>query len=692
MNRSSRSHLSIDVRNVPRAAWVAVVALIAAPQSRGALLHTPWLDHVVSALAAAALGMLVLWLLGRLPAPRERWRVRALRAVPPVALLIALAGSLSLAAAVPAALWTGAFARHAGRTAGWIAAAAAAAGLAAIGAVALGDAALWPWLSASALCAAAAVAAPTIQVGAARPVPNGSEMALPGARRRRPSALTGDQPAVRAAPLPGPRRQAPDPDGDTRAITGFLEDARVLLDADDVVLWRWSASAEELRRIAIAVRGGRGEMRFPVEEGGALVQRAAREGRVVESGSARDGAPTLLAGCVDRGEQLYGAVSVYAERGVGLTREAARDRVARLAEQMGLLLELLEARHRAESEGARTSTLLMAADDFQRNLDEQSLHRAICERARQVTGAVRATFVTWDPETGRGEASSGTDYERVRPGMVISDSSLVAEACRTLQRISVPNVPHPARTRIFSEQEGRVRIGSLAIVPLVHEHQAVGAVVVEAAHRDAIGPEEAGTLALLAAVAVPSLEAARRLRAESERAFTDPLTGLANRRAFDERLDHVVNTIDRYGGSVSLILADIDHFKRVNDGYGHDAGDAVLREIAQTVAGSVRTIDLAARFGGEEIAILLPRTGLEGARELAERLRRSVANKTIRVRGQELRVTASFGVACYPESSADQRALFTTADAALYEAKASGRNQVKCARQHKESSSLIEMV
>jgi len=682
---------------VPRVAWITTVAVIAAPTSRHAIAQSTWGPEVVSALAAGALALLILWVAGRVSAPPEAVKMTALRFGPPLALLAAIVGGLSLASAVPAAIWTGAFARYSGRRAGLLASVGVAAGLGVAGAIVFGMGIALPWLLASALCVTAAVVAPTIQISHTGNT-TASEIPLAGTRRRRPSSLTGDQPAIRAAtpvPIAGVRREAVTPDAieaDVRALTGFLEDARVLLDADDVVLWRWSASAEELRRVALAVRGGRGDMRFPIEEGSALVQRAAQEGRVIDSGSDAAGRPRLLAGCVDRGERLYGAVSVYARSGVALHRDGARERVARLAAHMGLLLELLEARHRAETEGARTGALLRAADDFQRNLDQPGLHRAICDRAMEVTGAVRATFVTWDPEGESGNVAAATDYERVRPGMPISAESLVAEACRTRQRLSVPNVPHPARTSIFAEQEGRVRIASLAIVPLVHEHQTVGALVVEAAHRDAIGGEEAGTLALLATVAVPSLEAARRLRAESERAFTDPLTGLANRRAFDERLAHVLNTIDRYGGSVSLILVDIDHFKRVNDGYGHDAGDDVLRAIGQVVGGSVRTIDLAARFGGEEIALLLPKTGLDGARELAERLRREIANHAVPVRGDVLRVTASFGIACYPESSADQRALFTNADAALYEAKASGRNQVKCARQHEGSQTLIEMV
>ena len=673
-------------------AWVATVATVAAPPSREALARWTWTTPTTSLLALVALALTTLWVLGRLATPRDAVRLPALHLGPPIVILIGVAGSLSLGAAVPAALWTGAFARHSSRKAALLATLGLAGGLGLGGAIVHGGSIFIPWLLAVTLCVATAVVAPALRV---TPDEQQPEPVQPAARERarRPSSLTGDQPAFTTRKPPRTRRvdSAPDAaEADVRALTDFLEDARELFDADDVVLWRWSESAGALRLVALAVRGGGDQMRFPYGEGSELVQRAAQEGRVIDNSEGAS-SPRLLAASVDRGDRLYGAVSVFAASGVALDRKAARTRAGRLAQQMGLLLELLEARHRAETEGARTGTLLRAAEDFQRNLDQPALHRAICDRALEVTNAVRATFVTWDPEDESGTVAAATDYERVRPGMPVSEASLVAEACRTRQRISVPNVPAEARTRIFADQEGRSRIGSLAIVPLVHEHRTVGAVVVEAAQPDAIGGEEAGTLALLATVAVPSLEAARRLLVESERAFTDQLTGLANRRAFDERLEHVLNTIDRYGGSVSLILVDIDHFKRVNDSYGHDAGDEVLRAVAQVIAASVRTIDLAARFGGEEIAILLPKTGLDGARDLAERLRRQIASTSVPIRGGDVRVTASFGIACYPETSDDRRVLFTNADAALYEAKASGRNQVKSARQHEGSPSFIEM-
>jgi diguanylate cyclase (GGDEF)-like protein len=640
-----------------------------------------------------ALALTTLWVIGRLPTPRDSIRLPGLRIGLPLVILVAIAGALSLGAAVPAALWTGAFARHTGRKAGLLAALGIAAGAGLGGMVVHGGGILIPWLLDLSLCIAGAVIAPALRVSpdeqkAPKPKPD-----VPRERHRRPSSLTGDHPAFSSLKPAHLRRVANSPEAaeaDVRALTGFLEDARELLDADDVVLWRWSETAQALQLVALAVRGGRDQMRFPFGEGSALVQRAAQEGRVIDN-SEGTAPPRLLAACVDRGDRLYGAVSVYASSGVALNRQAARDRVARLANQMGLLLELLEARHRAETEGARTGTLLRAADEFQRNLDQAALHRAICENAREVTNAVRATFVTWNPDEDCGTVAASTDYERVRPGMSLSDASLVAETCRNRQHTVVDDVPVDARRRIFADQEGRCRIGSLAIVPLVHEHRTVGAVVVEMAQQDAIGSEECATLALLAKVAVPSLEAARKLMLESERAFTDPLTSLANRRAFDERLEHVLNQCDRYNESVSLILADIDHFKRVNDSYGHFAGDEVLRSVAQVIGSSVRTIDLVARYGGEEIAILLPKTGLDGARDLAERLRRQIANTPVEIRGEEVSVTASFGIACYPETSDDRRVLFTNADAALYEAKASGRNQVKSARQHEGSPSFIEM-
>jgi diguanylate cyclase (GGDEF)-like protein len=154
---------------------------------------------------------------------------------------------------------------------------------------------------------------------------------------------------------------------------------------------------------------------------------------------------------------------------------------------------------------------------------------------------------------------------------------------------------------------------------------------------------------------------------------------LANRRRFDESLQRELSHSDRFGHPVSLVLVDIDHFKRVNDSHGHDAGDAVLRAVARMLSDGVRTVDLCARFGGEELAILLPQTTAAGAFELADRLRRRIAGRPVRYNDSEIAVTASFGVASYPDLVPSRDGLFQAADAALYDAKHGGRNCVRSA-------------
>jgi diguanylate cyclase len=139
----------------------------------------------------------------------------------------------------------------------------------------------------------------------------------------------------------------------------------------------------------------------------------------------------------------------------------------------------------------------------------------------------------------------------------------------------------------------------------------------------------------------------------------------------------MIGETDRYGGSAALVLADIDFFKNVNDTYGHEAGDEVLIAVAHALAGERRTTDFAARIGGEEIALLLPQTDVQGAREVSERLRARVESLVVKVRDTEIRVTASFGVAMYTARSGAGPRLFERADKALYVAKNGGRNRVE---------------
>lgn len=171
-----------------------------------------------------------------------------------------------------------------------------------------------------------------------------------------------------------------------------------------------------------------------------------------------------------------------------------------------------------------------------------------------------------------------------------------------------------------------------------------------------------------------SMEALRRL------ATRDELTGLLNRRELDRILDEETERAKRFTHPLSVLMIDVDHFKAVNDGHGHPAGDAVLREIARRLGGQIRNVDRLARYGGEEFVAILVQTEAEAARQVAERMRRAVARQAIlATQTLALEVSVSLGVATLPDHGDSPGALLAAADKALYAAKASGRNCVRLA-------------
>jgi diguanylate cyclase (GGDEF)-like protein len=327
--------------------------------------------------------------------------------------------------------------------------------------------------------------------------------------------------------------------------------------------------------------------------------------------------------------------------------------------QVGLLIETL-----------RRIPAAPGPEEFARDLAAD-----VCRLVR----ADGAAIATWSEDSGRVLAAHGTE-DGPAPGAVFgpgdSELALAARAATLLRRdLRERRVGPP---HIVASDERWIRVPRhFAALPLMLDDQVTGLLAVWA--DEPLDEQGVDLLEILAPFAGGQLAKAvefGRVRASAE---CDALTGLPNRRAFERAFEAERQRFLRYAHPVSLVIADVDHFKAVNDTHGHDAGDAVLRAFADTLAGCIRDVDTLARFGGEEFVVLLPETAVEAAAEAAERLRRATEAIQIPHDGEFITVRASFGVSTCPDCVPQPDGLLRSADASLYEAKREGRNRVRTA-------------
>ncbi|MGH7618872.1 MAG: sensor domain-containing diguanylate cyclase [Gemmatimonadaceae bacterium] len=462
---------------------------------------------------------------------------------------------------------------------------------------------------------------------------------------------------------------------DLAILDRLLLDISDLAGAEEAIFWRWVEARETLVPAAWSSEEAPRPSYFDVQAWSPLIRWTAEE-RMVQFLGPDDRSAVLAAAPVIGFSSVYGVLSVSNVNGLGLDRELARAWLQRFATQVASLIQMFDLRRDYGRQKRQSEALLDAVRRLHEHRTAEALAQSLCDTAREVTSAPIAGLVRWNANDQHGVVQAISPETGLEGGFHVTADSLVGRACT--EQLPFVMEDSAAATAAQCPYGGLARaVGSVAIVPVISEAQTIGALVVESAEAGAIGQHEARNVGLLAAVARGPLEIIWEIEEVSRRARTDPLTGLANRRHFDEQLRRVVAETDRFGGTCSLILADLDHFKSVNDQHGHDAGDAVLKHVALVLGEAVRTVDLCARYGGEEIAVLLPQTSHGGALELAERLRATLASRPATHNGRELKVTASFGIATYPVPVPYGDWLLLAADKALYEAKASGRNCVK---------------
>ena len=293
----------------------------------------------------------------------------------------------------------------------------------------------------------------------------------------------------------------------------------------------------------------------------------------------------------------------------------------------------------------------------------------LCEAALEVSGRSNA-LITRDFATQVASVvavSAGTDRRLL--GTKVSPEAAVGRACMS----DVPIVGGDSEEMFGALRADRRRetTGGVAF-PLWDGRDCIGALAVFGDHTT-MGSQSRETVQWLVKNAGPRLGRASALRSAENRATTDELTGLPNRRAL-ERSMH-----DHAGGPCSVLYIDLDHFKKLNDGFGHAAGDAALRHVAAIFKRALRSGDVPARIGGEEFALWLPGAPAAKAMEVANRVRDAVRGSVLEYGGAEIRITCSIGVASIPESVAQVDNLLGAADVATYRAKEAGRDRIEAA-------------
>lgn len=219
---------------------------------------------------------------------------------------------------------------------------------------------------------------------------------------------------------------------------------------------------------------------------------------------------------------------------------------------------------------------------------------------------------------------------------------------------------------------------SIICVPLMSKGKALGALEIESSPRGVpFTRDDLGIVMKLVDLASLAIERASLYQKMADLVITDDLTKLFNARYLNRTIENEIARCDRYKSSVSLIFMDIDYFKKINDTYGHLVGSKVLVEVGQLLLKGLRTVDTVSRYGGDEFVVVLPQTPPPIAVQIAERLRRHVnRNLFLKAEGLNLRLTASFGVASYPESSGSKDELLRMADQAMYNVKNRSRDGV----------------
>ncbi len=329
--------------------------------------------------------------------------------------------------------------------------------------------------------------------------------------------------------------------------------------------------------------------------------------------------------------------------------------------------------------------LYRAAEALGAATTEPDVVEAGVKSAREITSVDFAAVTLYDDASKMHEirAVSGDGAGEIVGQRFRHNTGLVSMVLQNRHPLPYRGEYDAARQTVFTRRVAPPPMPSIVVLPLLVHERPLGTLVLGSRRRAAFNDAVRSTLEVLASHMAVSLSNARMLRRLEELATMDGLTGLLNKRAMLEVADQKIAAAKRFNRSLSVLVVDIDHFKKVNDNHGHDTGDVVIKGLGEILRRAKRNTDAVARFGGEEFVIICEETDARGAMLLAERVREELARTTFHPQGKlgpggqplGVTVTCSVGVATYPDAGASWEEMFKAADDALYVSKRSGRDR-----------------
>lgn len=330
---------------------------------------------------------------------------------------------------------------------------------------------------------------------------------------------------------------------------------------------------------------------------------------------------------------------------------------------------------RANREQAK---LYRAAEALGAAQTEAQVIEAGVESAREIASFDFAAVTLFHKKGGTHEicAVSGRAADDLVGRTFRHNAGLVSMVVANRQALPYRGDYDSSRQTVFARGHEPPAMPSLLVLPLLAHERVLGTLVLGSSAPHAFSESVRPTLEVLASHMAMSLSGARMLKRLEEQATTDGMTGLFNKRTLIIEGERRIKVAQRFKKPLSMLVCDIDHFKKVNDTYGHDVGDVVIKGLGEVLRRIKRDTDIVGRFGGEEFVIVCEQTDEEGSRLLAERVRRELESTTFQTELGPLSVTCSVGVAPFPIAGQDWASLFKATDEALYASKKNGRNQV----------------